>query len=110
MCHISAPGRLWGRNLKKRHKLKDNFFIRIDNPERNNFLKAPLAKKAGVTQKCGQAVFKDKNDPDYKKIMAGFNALQQKLNKRPRFDMMKLEDQKAKCRDNECNVVKSNVR
>ncbi|MBW8015663.1 MAG: hypothetical protein FVQ82_05715 [Planctomycetes bacterium] len=79
-------------------KLKDNFFIRIDNPERNNFLKAPLAKKAGGSQKCGQAVFKDTNDPDYMKIMTGFKKLQQKLQQRPRFDMMKLEDQKARCR------------
>ena len=89
-------------------KLKDNFFIRIDNPQLNNFLKAPLAEKAGGTQKCGQAVFKDKNDPDYAKIMDGFNKLQQKLNKRPRFDMMKLQDQKPRCQD-QCNLVAGKI-
>jgi hypothetical protein len=59
---------------------------------------APLAKKAGGSEKCGQAVFQNTNDPDYGKIMTGFNNLQQKLQQRPRFDMMKLEDQKARCR------------
>jgi hypothetical protein len=59
---------------------------------------APLAKSAGGTEKCGQAVFKDTSDPDYEKIMTGFKDLQQKLNQKPRFDMMKLNDQKARCK------------
>ena len=80
-------------------KLKGNFYVRIDNPQWNNFLMAPLAKKAGGSEKCGQAVFKDTNDPDYAKIMAGFEKLQQKLQQRPRFDMLKLEDQKARCQE-----------
>jgi hypothetical protein len=57
-----------------------------------------LAKNAGGSGKCGQAVFQDTNDPDYVKIMTGFKDLQQKLNQRPRFDMMKLKDQKARCK------------
>lgn len=78
-------------------KLKDNFYIRIDNPHRNNFLMSPLAKSAGGSQKCGEVVFADTNDADYRKIMTAFEKLQQKLEQRPRFDMMKLEDQKARC-------------
>jgi hypothetical protein len=78
-------------------KQKDNFYIRIDNPRWNNFLMAPLAKNAGGTQKCGKAVFEDTDDADYRKIMTAFEKLQQKLDQRPRFDMMKLEDQKPRC-------------
>jgi len=78
-------------------KQKDNFYIRIDNPKWNNFLMATLAKSAGGSQKCGKAVFEDSNDADYRMIMAAFEKLQQKLEQRPRFDMMKLEDQKARC-------------
>ena len=77
-------------------KLKDNFYIRIDNPQWNNFLIAPLAKSSGGMEKCGQAVFEDTNDADYRKIMAAFEKLQRKLEQRPRFDMMKLADQKAR--------------
>lgn len=86
------------------YKLKDNFFIRLDNPHLNNFLKAPLAKKTGGTQKCGQAVFKDTKDPDYRKIMTGFDNLHKKLQKKPRFDMLKLEDQKPRSCQDGCDV------
>ena len=81
--------------------LKDNFYIRIDNPQRNNFLMAPLSKSAGGTQKCGQVIFRDENDPDYRRIIAAFDKLQQKLQQRPRFDMMKLEDQEVRSRRNQ---------
>jgi hypothetical protein len=54
-------------------------------------------KSAGGTGKCGQAVFQDTSDADYRKIMAAFEELHQKLQQRPRFDMMKLEDQKTRC-------------
>ena len=89
-------------------KLEDNFYIRIDNPQLNNFFQAPLAKNAGGTQKCGIPVFESKKDPDYELIMNGFDTLQQKLRERPRFDMLKLEDQKprARCNDNCVTVSK----
>jgi len=86
--------------------LKDNFYLRIDNPQWNNFLMAPLAKSAGGTEKCGQIIFKDANDPDYKKIIASFDQLEQKLKQRPRFDMLKLQDQKPRYQD-QCDLVQS---
>ena len=58
---------------------------------------APLAKSAGGSQKCGKVVFDDTDDADYRKIMTAFEKLQQKLDQRPRFDMIKLEDQKPRC-------------
>jgi hypothetical protein len=39
-------------------------------PECSILLLAPLAKEAGGYGRCGKAVFKGKNDPDYKKLLA----------------------------------------
>jgi hypothetical protein len=60
-------------------------------PENNSFLLAPLAKSAGGTEKCGRAVFKSKDDADYKKIMEVFEPIQEMLYHRPRMDMVALE-------------------
>jgi len=73
--------------------LPGNFFIRIDHPERNNFLRAPLAKTAGGYEGCGQAVFADTDDPDYQKIIQSFERLQEKFRQRPRIDMLSSLDQ-----------------
>ena len=43
-------------------------WIDLRRPERSLFLAAPLAKAAGGTGKCGQAVYKDHNDPDYQAV------------------------------------------
>lgn len=72
--------------------MPNNFFVRIDHPERNNFLRAPLAKAAGGTEKCGQAVFADTCDPDYQKIIQSFRVLQNKLQESPRIDMVSALD------------------
>ena len=68
-------------------ELPGNFFIRIDRPELNNFLQAPLARAAGGVESCRQAVFTDTEDPDYRRIVRSFASLQQKLQRRPRVDM-----------------------
>jgi hypothetical protein len=68
--------------------LPGNFFIRIERPELNNFLQAPLARAAGGTEKCGQVVFADADDPDYQRIVQSFATLQRRLQQRPRVDMM----------------------
>jgi hypothetical protein len=65
------------------------FYTRILNPENCNFMLAPLATKAGGTQKCGKAVFKSKNDPDYQKILRAFDSVKAEVAKNPRKDMMK---------------------
>ena len=56
-------------------------------PENNSFMLAPLAKAAGGTEKCGQAVFPSKEDPDYRKLLDVFRPIQQLLEERPRADM-----------------------
>ncbi|NQT40627.1 MAG: hypothetical protein HQ581_24250, partial [Planctomycetes bacterium] len=63
------------------------FYTRMLKPENNNFMLAPLAKESGGTQKCGQAVFASKEDPDYQKLLEVFRPIQELLEERPRADM-----------------------
>jgi hypothetical protein len=67
--------------------LPNSFFVRVDHAERNAFLRAPLAKPAGGTERCGRAVFTDGNDPDYQRIIQAFDDLQRRLREAPRVDM-----------------------
>ena len=57
------------------------------NVENNAFLLAPLAKSAGGTEQCGKAVFADKNDPDYQKLLGLFEPITRALSENPRQDM-----------------------
>jgi mono/diheme cytochrome c family protein len=61
--------------------------VRFTNVEQNAFLLAPLAKSAGGTEQCGRAVFVDKNDPDYQKLLKLFEPITQVLQQNPRQDM-----------------------
>ena len=99
-CHQEAKDN--GNWILRSNK---HFYIRIDNPERNNFLRAPLAKEAGGTGQCAQAVFKTKTDPDFQKIMAAFDQLKRKLEQNPRYDMMPLEDQWDSCREEDAKIA-----
>jgi hypothetical protein len=62
-------------------------WTRITSPELNSFLLAPLPREAGGTGQCGQAVFRDKDDPDYQAILATFAPVTQLLAEKPRMDM-----------------------
>jgi len=44
--------------------------VNYTRPECSSILLAPLAKEAGGYGRCGKTVFKDKNDPDFKKLLA----------------------------------------
>lgn len=81
------------KDVKDIHPLTHGFYLRIDHPERNPFLRAPLAKKAGGTGACGKDVFASTNDPDYQKLLRLFEPLQQSLKQRPRMDMVPLDQQ-----------------
>lgn len=63
------------------------FYTRIEKPEHNSFLLAPLAKKAGGTQKCGSPVFESTQDRDYQRILKTFEPIHALLKERPRADM-----------------------
>jgi LSD1 subclass zinc finger protein len=45
-------------------------WIDIHQADRSLFLRAPLAKGAGGTQKCGDAVYANTSDPDYQAVRA----------------------------------------
>ena len=63
------------------------FYTRVMNPEKNNFLLAPLAKEAGGAGKCSKAVFLSTSDPDYQRILRTFTPVRELLRERPRPDM-----------------------
>ena len=46
-----------------------------------------MAEAAGVTQKCGKAIFADTLDPDYLKILQTFQPIEMMLRHQPRIDM-----------------------
>jgi hypothetical protein len=65
----------------------DALGLRIERPELNAFLLAPLPKSAGGTGKCGQPVFASTSDPDYQAVLKTFEPLQELARKTPRMDM-----------------------
>jgi hypothetical protein len=64
-----------------------DFWLRIERPELNSFLLAPLSKEAGGTEACGTAVFRSREDADYQAILRTFDSLHEFLEKSPRVDM-----------------------
>jgi hypothetical protein len=71
----------------KGNKIPMKPFTRISNVGNNSFLLAPLAKAAGGSEKCGKAIFADKNDPDYKAIIKTFDPVIKLYTDTPRMDM-----------------------
>ena len=70
------------KDVKDVDSLPGSFFVRIDHPERNGFLRAPLSKGA-----CGKQVFAGPDDPDYQKLLGLFEPVRQMLARQPRMDM-----------------------
>jgi hypothetical protein len=64
------------------------FALRLDNPELNPVLTAPLDPKAGGSGKCGEIIFRNTRDKDFVKLMEIFNGLHKDLAERPRIDMI----------------------
>ncbi len=48
--------------------------VNYTQPECSSVLLAPLAKEAGGYGRCGRAVFADKNDPDYSKMLVSIQS------------------------------------
>ena len=59
----------------------------LDRPEHSLFLRAPLAKSAGGLGLCGRAVFADKEDEDYRTILARIEDASRQMQTEKRFDM-----------------------
>jgi len=62
-------------------------WVRVTNPHLNDFLLAPLVKRAGGTERCGRAVFANTEDPDYQAILEKFEAAKELLSDPPRADL-----------------------
>jgi len=59
----------------------------LNRPAYSLFLRAPLAKSAGGLERCGQPVFRDTADKDYREILARIEAASRQLHQQKRFDM-----------------------
>ena len=59
----------------------------LDRPAHSLFLRAPLAKSAGGLGLCGQPVFKDQQDVDYRAIRARIEDASRQMHLKKRFDM-----------------------
>jgi hypothetical protein len=64
--------------------------IRPSAPERSRALLAPLSKTAGGWGACGDDVFRNREDPDFRALSGGFRALGAALRNRPRRDLLDL--------------------
>ncbi len=64
------------------------WYLRVSAPEKNNFLLAPLARAAGGTEACGEAIFATTDDPDYQAILHSFASIRELLAEIPRMDMI----------------------
>ena len=67
----------WSRHL----------LFNLSRPEKSLMLLAPLAHEAGGLQLCGPAVFADRTDPDYRRILTLCCEGKQHLESITRFDM-----------------------
>jgi len=80
-------------------KVPRRVWTRITRPWYNDFLLAPLARSAGGSGKCGKEVFKNKDDADYRAILATFEPVTAMLKDRPRMDMPGGRPAPQVCRD-----------
>ena len=70
-----------------RRKFSRQLLYNLSYPEKSTLLLAPLAKSAGGYESCGKAIFKNKKDPRYRKILSGVERRKQHLDQIKRFDM-----------------------
>ncbi len=74
-------------------------WVRIERPEWNRFLTAPLSRDAGGSQTCGRAVFQSTADPDYQALLKAFEPVQKLAREKPRMDMPGGRPEQHVCRD-----------
>jgi hypothetical protein len=65
-------------------------WIDLRQPDHTLFLRAPLSKSAGGTQRCPGAVYQDANDPDYQALRKLVSEAAQKAWRYPRRDLKAL--------------------
>jgi len=62
-------------------------WIDIHRADQSLFLRAPLAKSAGGTQKCGEIVYRNQEDPDYQAVRTWIEQALQRTWAKPRRDL-----------------------
>jgi hypothetical protein len=84
-CHGRGDGR------------QDSWWLSINrrDPAASRMLAAPLARPAGGWQRCGEPVFANTGDADYKKLLAGLVAMGDLLAKDPRADLLSIRGTEA---------------
>jgi hypothetical protein len=65
-------------------------WISVLDPAQSLMLTAPLAKSAGGTQKCGQAIYPGRDDPQYQAALRAIEAAVRQALDRPRRDLKAL--------------------
>jgi hypothetical protein len=81
---------VWSRRCADCHKSRQPLgtqYVRITNPQLNDFLCAPLAASAGGAGLCKGEVFKTAQDPDYQRMLGILKKTEENLAKYPRMDM-----------------------
>jgi hypothetical protein len=63
------------------------WYLRVERPENNRFMLAPLAKEAGGIESCGRAVFESTGDADYQALLTVFKPIEELLARQPRLDL-----------------------
>ncbi|MBM4040141.1 MAG: hypothetical protein FJ290_16675, partial [Planctomycetes bacterium] len=96
--HIVGPG-AWGSAFRGhgpwidltpndiRRRWSRHLFYNLSRPGKSLLLLAPLAKAAGGLEACGKAIFADKADADYQKVLLAISEAKRKLDEIKRFDM-----------------------
>ncbi|HPD16635.1 MAG TPA: discoidin domain-containing protein [Planctomycetota bacterium] len=70
-------------------------WVALRQPAASLFLTAPLAREAGGTAKCKDAVYRDTSDPDYKAVRELVEAAARRAWALPRRDLRALQAQEA---------------
>ena len=65
-------------------RFSPNILLNFTRPEKSALLLGPLAKEAGGFESCGE-VFEDKNDPDYRGLLAAIEKGKARIDAQPRF-------------------------
>ena len=73
--------------LKRHRQQMTSASINFTRPEFSRILMRNLAKSAGGWAPNGKAIFKDKNDPEYRKVLAALKRPAESIKRYPRIDM-----------------------
>jgi hypothetical protein len=71
---------------------RNNWWMNLNHRDvsKSRMLVAPLARSAGGWQRCGDPVFADTTDADYKKMLACLTRSWERLSKHPRADLLSI--------------------